>query len=399
MKHIRSALSVCLCLLLLLCVSVPFAFAAEPADTRLQFKPDGTFTILHLTDTQDDQYPAKQLKPFLETAIATAKPDLIVFTGDLVEDLRVGDKGTDARPLLDGVAAYGLTGKDKAKTRENALAAADDVLQIFSDSGVPFAMVQGNNDYKVSVSNEDWLAFYSKYTGNLTLDMSAESDGIDYRLPVVGTDGSLKLNLYCMDTVTSEPDPASLDWYKADSSAQKAQNKATVPAFVFQHIPVDEITNLFVPCSKSDPCGVPSVRDGSIGFFRLAEGARGYFDTVYQSDGESDEFAAWKQQSDVVAAFFGHMHQDGYSGVYDGIELNLTYGCEFAKSGPYGMRVITLHEDDVTAYENQVYTYTNGTFTADQDQAAPKTTWQKVQMLFSSLLYLMKTILGKVVQL
>ena len=103
MKHIRSALSVCLCLLLLLCVSVPFAFAAEPADTRLQFKPDGTFTILHLTDTQDDQYPAKQLKPFLETAIATAKPDLIVFTGDLVEDLRVGDKATDARPLLDGV--------------------------------------------------------------------------------------------------------------------------------------------------------------------------------------------------------------------------------------------------------------------------------------------------------
>ena len=109
MKRIRTALSVLCCLLIGLC-SVAFAVAAEPGAQTLQFSADGTFTILHLTDTQDDQYPAKQLKPFLETAIRTAKPDLIVFTGDLVEDLRVGDKGTDARPLLDGVAAYGLTG-------------------------------------------------------------------------------------------------------------------------------------------------------------------------------------------------------------------------------------------------------------------------------------------------
>ena len=138
MKHVRKALSVLCCLLIALC-TVSFAFAAEPAEPKLHFSADGTFTILHLTDTQDDQYPAKQLRPFLEQAIETAKPDLIVFTGDLVEDLRVGDKGTDARPLFDGVVTYGLTGKDKAKTHENALKASQVVLQIFSDSGVPFA--------------------------------------------------------------------------------------------------------------------------------------------------------------------------------------------------------------------------------------------------------------------
>ena len=398
MKRIRTALSVLCCLLMLLC-TVSFAVAAGPAEHRLQFKEDGTFTILHLTDTQDDQYPAKQLKSFLETAIATAKPDLIVFTGDLVEDLRVGDKGTDARPLLDGVVAYGLTGKDKAKTHDNALKAADVVLQIFAGSGVPFAMVQGNNDYKVNVSNEDWLAFYNNYQNNLTTDMSQDSNGIDYRLPVYGTDGSVKLQIYCMDTVTDKVSKESLNWYRADSDAQKAAYGKTVPAFVFQHIPVDEITNLFTVCDKRDPYGVPSSKGSGIQFYKLADTARGYFDTVYQSDGQSDEFSAWKAQGDVVAAFFGHMHQDGYSGVYDGVELNLTYGCEFAKSGPYGMRVITLQESDVTAYGNQVYTYTNGAFTADPDQAPPKTTWQKVQMLFSSLLYLAKTTLGKVVHL
>lgn len=398
MKRIRTALSVLCCLLVLLC-SVSFAFAAEPAERRLQFKTDGTFTVLHLTDTQDDQYPAKELKPFLETAIATAKPDLIVFTGDLVEDLRVGDNNTDNRPLWDGVAAYGLTGKDKTKTHDNALKAADVVLQIFADSGVPFAMVQGNNDYKVNVSNEDWLAFYNNYQNNLTADMSSGSDGIDYRLPVYGNDGSVKLQIYCMDTMTDTVSTESLNWYKADSEAQKAANGKTVPAFVFQHIPVDEITNLFTVCDKNDPYGVPASKGSGIRFYKLADTARGYFDTVYQSDGKSDEFAAWKAQGNVVAAFFGHMHQDGYSGVYDGIELNLTYGCEFAKSGPYGMRVITLHEDNIAAYGNQSYSYTNGAFTADPDQAPPKTTVQKLQMFFSSLLYLMKTILGKVVHL
>jgi len=398
MRKTNKCISLCLSLLLALAVVVLPASAADSAPA-LHFKADGSFTILHLTDTQDDCFPARELQPFLEKAIKSANPDLIVFTGDLVEDLRVGDKNTDARPVIEGVVAYGLKGKDKAKTRENALAAADSVLQVFQNSGVPFAMVQGNNDYKVNVSNADWLAFYNNYKNNLTIDMSADSDGIDYRLPVYGSDGSVKLNLYCMDTVTSEVSTASLDWYNADSAAQKAQNKTTVPAFVFQHIPVDEITNLFTVCDKSDPAGVPAVRDSSIRFYKLSDTARGYFDTVYQSDGVSDEFAAWKARGDVIAAFFGHMHQDGYSGVYDGIALNLTYGCEFAKSGPYGMRVITLHESDVTHYDNQSFTYQNGSFSADPDQAPPKTALQKMQMLFSSLLYLMKTTLGKVVHL
>ena len=394
MKRTKRFAAACLSLLLALAVCILPASAAEDAPA-LRFKNDGTFTILHLTDTQDDQYPAHALKPFLEKAIETAKPDLIVFTGDLVEDTRPGDFKDDFG-IWEGVSVLG----NPDKTMKNAFTAADYVLSIFENSGVPFALTQGNNDYKVNVYNAEWELFYKNYAHCLVNDMSEFSDGIDYRLPVYGSDGSLKLNLYCLDSGRAEIDDVSLDWYNADSDAQKAANGRTVPAFVFQHIPVDEVSRLFTPCDAKDPDGVLVADFGAFRHYKLADTAHGCFNTVYHSEtGGSKEFAAWKQQGDVIAAFFGHTHQDGITGTYDGIELNITYGCEFAKDGPYGMRVITLHEDDVTQYDNQSYTYTDGAFTADPDQQAAKTLSQKISMFFDSLFYVIKTMIRKVVSL
>lgn len=395
MKRTKRFAAACLSLLLALAVCILPASAAEDAPA-LRFKNDGTFTILHLTDTQDDQHPARELKPFLEKAIETAQPDLIVFTGDLVEDTRQGDFKDDFG-VWEGVKVPG----NKEKTRQNAFQAADFVLSIFENSGVPFALTQGNNDYKVGVDNAEWAAFYGNYAHCLTADMSEDSAGIDYRLPILAADGSdVKLNVYCMDSGTKLASPKSVEWYAADSAAQQAQSGKAVPAFVFQHIPVDEISRLFVRCEKGDPDGVLIADFDAFRRYKLADTAHGYFSTVYHSEtGESYEFTAWKQQGDVIAAFFGHMHQDGFSGVYDGMELNMTYGCEFAKEGPYGMRVITLHEDDVTQYDNQIYSYQDGSFVPDPYRAPVKTLSQKTAMFFDSLFYVLKTMLRKVLPL
>ena len=398
MKKTTKVLSLLLSALLLLSVFSVAGFAVqetavpEIAAPALKFGEDGKFTILHLTDTQDDQYPAHELKPFLTKAIEQAQPDLIVFTGDLVEDFRLADF-KDNFGIVEGVVAFGLKGKDKEKTHSNAILAAQYVLSFFEESGVPFAMVQGNNDYKVNVSNEDWKALYATYSHCLTNDMSDMSAGIDYRLPIYGADGKdVKLNVYCLDSGEHEIDPASLDWYVSDSNAQKAQDGTTTPAFAFQHIPVDEVGNFFEECKWNAPGASP------YGFksYKLTDNAHGYFTKVYQSEGPSDEFAAWKQQGDIIAAFFGHMHTEGYSGTYDGIELNLTYGCEFAKSGPYGMRVITLSEDDVTGYQNQSFTYEDGMFKPDSFNASEKTLLQKIKLFFASLLNIVKLFIRKV---
>ena len=59
----------------------------------------------------------------------------------------------------------------------------------------------------------------------------------------------------------------------------------------------------------------------------------------------------------MLGAYFGHWHIEGFTGTYDGIELGMSYGCEFAKTGPYGIRVFTIYEDDAENFDNVIYTY------------------------------------------
>ena len=47
--------------------------------------------------------------------------------------------------------------------------------------------------------------------------------------------------------------------------------------------------------------------------------------------------------------------------------LGLTYGCEFAKAGPYGVRTVTIHRDDPSKVDTALYVYKNGAFTPQSD--------------------------------
>ena len=77
MKKIISVL-ICACML----VSC-FVFGASADDNALRFNSDGKFTVLQITDPQDDAYIAHGLKEFIEKAIEETDPDFIVLTGDI----------------------------------------------------------------------------------------------------------------------------------------------------------------------------------------------------------------------------------------------------------------------------------------------------------------------------
>lgn len=350
MKRLTAA--VCAVLIAFCAVTNACAFG----DNALSFK-EGKFKILVLSDTQDDQNPAYDMINLITQAIKQSDPDLIVFTGDLVEDSRIGDIGIDDEPFREGVVVKDVSGEiNHEKTLENVKAAADAVLSVFQASGVPFALIQGNNDYKCSVTNEEWLEIYSHYSNCLTFDKSDDKDGrIDYNLEINGSDGNMKFNLWMLDTGRGGINDDQIEWYKTESDKYTAANGGTsIPAIAFQHIQTDDIGNLFEKCKITD--------DGSraIGteFYRLnKEIANGTYTFAYEPGKTSDEFKAWKQEGDVIAAFFGHQHVEGFSGKVDGIELGFTYGCEMAKTGPYGYRLITLHENDVKNYDNELYTY------------------------------------------
>ncbi len=326
------------------------AFAADNSK-ELKFREDGTFKILQISDTQDDAHPAYDMIEFVKLSIKESSPDLIIFTGDLVEDNRPGDLTKDDDPFHEGVVVK----NNQEKTTENLEKAADSVLSILQESGIPFALAQGNNDHNCGISDADWLKIYSRYSNCLTTDMSNDSEGrIDYNILINGNDGKPAFNLWIMDTERGGTNTEQDDWYKQASTELTNKYGEVIPAFVFEHIQVCDIGNLFEECSPFDEgakaCGSKVVRLNR-------EIASGYNFFGYEPGLTSQQFLAWKEQGDVIGAFFGHQHVEGFSGKVDGIELGFTYGCEFAKTGPYGYRVFTLHEDDILNYDNELFTY------------------------------------------
>lgn len=346
---------ICIVLSVIMLLSIT-VFASAQESKALRFSDDGTFKILQLTDTQDDQYPADDMLNLVRLSIKEADPDLIVFTGDLVEDSRIGDIGIDGESFREGVVVKKNGEIDHDATLKNLTAAADAILEIFQESGVPFVIAQGNNDHKCGISNEEWLEIFQKYSNCLLTDMSNDEGGaLDCSLEIADSSGKTAFNLWIMDSMKGGVAQDQIDWYKSASNSLKEKNGVTpVPSILFQHIQVRDIGNLFVECSPFDN----GARGTTNGFYRLNdEVAHGKNFFTYFPCEPSDQFKAWKEQGDVIGAFFGHQHVEGFSGVVDGIELGFTYGAEMAKLGPYGFRLITLFEDDVTNYENVLYTY------------------------------------------
>lgn len=334
-----------------------FCIAANAQETELKFGSDGKFTVLQLSDMQDDRYPAYDMLNLVKLSVEQTDPDLVIITGDIVEDSRIGDIGIDAESFREGVRIEDIKGNLKyEETLANVEAAVDNVFSILEQAGVPYAVAQGNNDYKAGISNEDWLKIYSKYPHCLVKDESPDEKGrIDYNIEIKGDNGKTAFNIWMMDTGRNSVNDDQIEWYKAESAALKAANGGkAVPSIVFQHINTSDVGNLFEECEFWDEGA--SIADGKC--YRLnKEIASGYHAGAVAPGQTSEEFKAWKECGDVLGAYFGHWHTEGYTGTWDGIELGFTYGTEFAKPGSYGMRVFTIDENDVENYESVLYTY------------------------------------------
>lgn len=377
-KYISLAL-VCTLLLSLLAFSV----GAEEK-TQLRFKEDGTFTILQLSDPQDDEVLAKELLPFIEKAIETAKPDLIVITGDIIEDSRpVMDNASDDEPFIEGVKT-----DDHEKALANAASVVEQIFSVLEESGIPYAVTQGNNDYKVGISNEEWLAMYAQYPNCLTFDESDDADGrIDYYLPVLASDSDTPaFGLWMLDNGKGF----------SESQMQWMQNydASGVPGIVFEHIPTDDIGNLFEECKPWDD---GAFADGVTAYRLNKSIAAGHAEFAHEPGVKTEEFTVWQQQN-VIGAFFGHEHTCGYTGEVDGITLGLTYGCQFAKFGPYGMRTLTLSEETGT-FTTELYTYEDGIFTLQGADEPYEDLDGGINALFAKIVNVFKFIVRSLVYL
>lgn len=355
MKKFQRLISVLLTLLMMFAFTIP-AYADETGDSQmeLKFNSDGKFKILAIADAQDTDTPQKETIDMLTNALDETKPDLVVFLGD-------------------NIAGW-WKGVDKAKTEQ----AIDNIIKPVDERGVPFAIVFGNHDHEGltdennKMTEEEAKAFqlecYQKYKTCLAVAGEDMTGYCNYNLTIKSSTSDKDVfNLWLMDSNPYAEEggygyvqPDQTEWYIRKSNELKEQNGGTpLPSLLFQHIPVPEVYELADELDKKDKGAVrgQTALTNKKYYKTNDKVTQGSFEEGPCSAGVAhNQFETWKQQGDIIGAFFGHDHPNDYLGTIDGIQL-----CAVPATGYYsygwnhGVRTITLDESDLSTFETTLY--------------------------------------------
>ena len=280
-------------------------------DIVLRFNDQGTFKILQLTDThicwENQEEYAKALHQ-LCYMLDTEKPDIAVFTGDVVTGI-----GADSSWV--------------------------NFLKPFDERGIPFVVTFGNHDREQELTERQLADIVMSHPMSLNTAKSGWLDDVAVEIKSSSGDGIAAL-LYCMDSGDYSMNESvdshygwfrwdQVDWYRQTSFAYtNAHAGVPYPAYSFFHIPLLEYGETF----NSAPA-VSGVREENE--------CPGYLNTGL--------FSAFVECGDVHAIFTGHDHVNDYVVKKDDVYLiygrfsgrNTTYN-----NLPFGSRVIELTEGD-----------------------------------------------------
>jgi 3',5'-cyclic AMP phosphodiesterase CpdA len=273
----------------------------------LQFRDDGSFTIVQFTDLhwQDGGAPDRRTRSLMEIVLDAERPDLVALTGDVIEGGRCSDPANSWRQAVEPMesraiawaAVFGNHDDEGALDRRELMAVAQTCRMCLSESGP--AAVPG--------------------VGNFAL--ASRSARFDAPAAV----------LWFLDSGSYAPDgsdgyawvtPEQIDWLRRQlESAQRG-----LPALVFLHIPIPEFADVWHDSScrgsKHEDVQCPKVNSGL--------------------------FAALRESPGVLGVFAGHDHINDYDGVLDGIRLcygrATGYGSYGRDGFARGARVIRLTE-------------------------------------------------------
>lgn len=348
------------------CAAPSAALAQENADaqtsvqdTALHFDENGKFKILILSDVQDTNTPQKATTNLLVAALDAAQPDLVVFLGD------------------------NIAGWWKGVTLAETESAIDQIIQPLDARGIPFAIVYGNHDHEGLCDEENGmteeeakeaqLRFYQKYKTCLAIEGEEMTGCGNYNLLI--QDSAQKknvFNLWFMDSNPYAPEEEGggygyvaedqTQWYVDTSNALKAENGGEpLPSLLFQHIAVPEVYNMLTAVSAGTK---GAVRGHDVYSDKHYVANSEYIDQGAVREGpcppnsNHGQFESWKQQGNILGAFFGHDHINDYSGVYEGIRLTAAPAVGFYSYGNvHGVRTIELDENDLSTFTSEIIYY------------------------------------------
>jgi len=348
----------------------------------LQFDTQGKFTVMQVTDIQDDESVATGTIELLNRALARYSPDLVVLTGDNVS---------------------GNTSKSEF------LQSLDQFLAPFNNTGTKFAVTFGNHDDEGNLvispySKTEQYNYYRSKGGDNFIDHDVEAlDGVgNGSIPIYPngqTSGTPAFQVFLMDSGTyedngySHPATNQIDYY--------ITTNPSVPSLWFQHICVPETYDLLTQVPAGTPYSFTGSSNPWNGFTYALnsslidwESSGGttppqvfkeppcppdlstYQKASHRSSpayGSKTLYESWRDYGELKGAFFGHDHKNSFVGTTaDGVTLGY---CKAATLNSYndgdpGVRVFEI--DDGGTYTTKSVTLSGlmkeeGVFNTDDD--------------------------------
>ncbi|GGI45081.1 metallophosphatase [Paenibacillus marchantiophytorum] len=283
---------------------------------QLRFRADGTFKIVQFTDVEFSDSQADdeiKMKAMMQRILQSEKPDLVVYTGDVI-------------------ASGGSS--DVAQLFRNA-------VEVPEQMEIPWAVVFGNHDSEtVNMTREQLHALQLTHRFCYAKPDPPLVDGVgNYVITIQDKHNDPAAALYFLDSGSYSPLEYSrlgfydwirrsqIQWYVDQSYRLTDQNGGQpLPALAFFHIPLPEYNDIwdFSLCygqKLENSCCTPWINTGF--------------------------FAAMVEMGDVMGTFVGHDHGNDFWGTLHGIRLcygRTTRNAYLNRPFLTGARVIELTE-------------------------------------------------------
>lgn len=306
---------------------------------------------MQISDLQDTRLTAVDTLRFINSALDTEKPDLIVLTGDQLDVVGLWNKG------------------NRQKNIQNVRQAITNLFSVFEKHGIPYVLTFGNHDTETGVDAPTQAEIYNTFESCICFDdlNDGRPDAGTFNLPVYSSDGtSAVLNLFLLDCHNgktdgdySGPDENQLNWFKAQS-----ERFEDVPSMVFQHIPPNEIYELLTKADKKSKGTLPAFGSRKGEYYKLngkVKTCEHFGETPSALTESNKEFDIMKEQGNVFGIFFGHDHYNSFVGNVRGIDLGY---CPGAGYNTYGLknravRIFEFDEENVRNYKTRIVDYSD----------------------------------------